>query len=168
MKLSILPAALAYSLIRRGYGLADLEAPRYARSRSGRGPRLAQAGQAIKPGPGGLKPRAAAAATARCVPSHRWRSDDDAHSIQAQISLHGRSLERLGAIINAESTLDGFRDTHHRRTASAPSTPHQRVVVPHHLQALTIRCPWNQLHCTLMTTRLKKVQCTSSQVTTSH
>ena len=48
------------------------------------------------------------------------------------------------------------------------SPPHQRVVVPHHLQALTIRCPWNQLHCTLMTTRLKKVQCTSSKVATSH
>ena len=54
MKLAILPAALAYSPIRRGYGLADLETPRYARSRSGRGPRLAQAGWAIKPGPGGL------------------------------------------------------------------------------------------------------------------
>ena len=38
MKLAILPAALAYSPIRRGYGLADLETPRYARSRSGRGP----------------------------------------------------------------------------------------------------------------------------------
>ena len=58
MKLAILPAALAYSPIRRGYGLADPETPRYARSRSGRGPRLAQAGRAIKPGPGGLKPRA--------------------------------------------------------------------------------------------------------------
>ena len=78
MKLSILPAALAYSPIRRGYGLADLETPRYARSRSGRGPRLAQAGRAIKPGPGGLKPRAAAAATARCVPSRRWRSSHSA------------------------------------------------------------------------------------------
>ena len=44
MKLAILPAALAYSPIRRGYGLADPETPRYARSRSGRGPRLAQAG----------------------------------------------------------------------------------------------------------------------------
>ena len=47
MKLAILPAALAYSPIRRGYGLADLGTPRYARSRSGRGPRLAQAGRAI-------------------------------------------------------------------------------------------------------------------------
>ena len=78
MRLAILPAALAYSPIRRGYGLADPETPRYARSRSGRGPRLAQAGRAIKPGPGGLKPRAAAATAARCVPSHRWRSSHTA------------------------------------------------------------------------------------------
>ena len=48
MKLAILPAALAYSPIRRGYGLADPETPRYARSRSGRGPRLAQAGLLVR------------------------------------------------------------------------------------------------------------------------
>jgi hypothetical protein len=80
VQVSRLPAALAYGLIRRGCSPANLASARYAmaawRARpAADGGRLAQQTKASGPGdqarPRGLKPRAAAAAAARCVPSRR-------------------------------------------------------------------------------------------------
>ena len=80
---SRLPAALACGLIRRGCSPANLvkRAPCYGRAAGvarSRRRQASTAGKASGPGdqarPRGLKPRGAAAAAARCVPSRRQRS----------------------------------------------------------------------------------------------
>ena len=58
MKLAILPAALAYGLTHRGCSPADPAAHAMLWPRGGHVPQQTKAGQAIKPGQGGLKPRA--------------------------------------------------------------------------------------------------------------
>ena len=84
---SRLPAALACGLIRRGCSPANLvkRAPCYGRAAGvarSRRRQASTAGKASGPGdqarPRGLKPRGAAAAAARCVPSRRQRSSHGA------------------------------------------------------------------------------------------
>ena len=81
--MSRLPATLAYKLIRRGCSPANLDSARHAMAArrawpAADGGGLAQQTKASGPGdqarPRGLKPRGAAAAAARCVPSRRQRS----------------------------------------------------------------------------------------------
>ena len=70
---SRLPAALAYKLIRRGCSPADLATlARYAMAARRARPAADKGWPGDQARPRGLKPRAAAAATARRVPS-RWR-----------------------------------------------------------------------------------------------
>ena len=69
MKVSRLPAALAYGLIRRRCGPANLANARYAMAAWRARPAADKGWPGDQARPRGLKPRAAAAATARRVPS---------------------------------------------------------------------------------------------------
>ena len=72
LKTSLLPAALAYGLIRRGCSPANLASARYAMAAWWARPTADKGWPGDQARPRGLKPRAAAAAAARRVPS-RWQ-----------------------------------------------------------------------------------------------